>query len=97
MQVPEKTDCCFKLKVTVVFLTRKVFNSNNFSIAFIMQRFAHPFRRESIIKQTFYRNKNIQTYDKAFKGIVVNRTLPSWHGGLPEITLKFPLFKVSSV
>ena len=36
----------------------------------------------------------MHTYEKAFKGTVVNRALPSLHGGSLEITLTVPFMDI---
>ena len=72
----------------VVFLTRKMSNSDNF---FITNKCASPFcietakEKKSLKKQKHgYLIQNLT--DKAFKGTVVNRALTFMHKGLFEST-----------
>ena len=69
---------------TVVFLTWKVFISGSFSIAFDKQVLVIRKSLNGLKKQK--QCCLIHTWsDKAFKGTVVNRTLPSLHGNtLPK-------------
>ena len=65
----------------------KVFNSDNFFYFFLLSRNAQvTFCRETLNDQKQFKGKKhgylIHTWlDKAFKGSLVNRALPSLHGG----------------
>ena len=78
-----------------VFLTRKVFNSNNFSIASYKKRNAQStFEEKPQMKLNCWKKQKhgypTDTWSyKSFKGTVVNQRLPSLHGGSWEITLTY--------
>ena len=75
---PEHLNLIKSVIDTVVFRTRKVFNSNNFPIASDKQELRKSLRN----CKWNYNNMDISFISliKAFKGTVVNRTLPSFHG-----------------
>ena len=82
---------------TVVLLTRQVFISVIFSIVSYKQEMRKSPRETTNKNKQFKAPKNwylIHTgSDNAFKGTDINRTLPSLHGGLFEITLTVPLIR----
>ena len=75
-----------------------MFNFNSFFIASFKQEMSKSFSQRNPMwtkKNSLEKQKHgylIHVWsDKAFKGTVVNRTLPSLYGGSLEITLTAPL------
>ena len=65
-------------------------------LLFISKKCASHFRRETSnenkqLKETKTMINNLYLSDKAFKGTVVNRVLPSWPGVLLEIMFAVPI------